>query len=214
MKQVLEAWNHQNNKRSHGAPELRMNEQHEHMKTIGICQCCEHYGRSCLQKEVSLMIDEARQCYHLDINKKRKLCTQNLVLEDVAQAVDSNQIMNLEDWSITFKTFQLDGIKQLKEHASEESQDKSIKGLCFKCGEEGHYVNNCPTKRKRILPSHDGLYCLKRGENGHLASWCAKENDNQPGIEVSIPLLLVKHAIARILKQEKHVSIVTMSDIS
>jgi hypothetical protein len=160
------------------------------------------------------MIDEARQCYHLDINKKRKLCTQNLVLEDVAQAVDSNQIMNLEDWSITFKTFQLDGIKQLKEHASEESQDKSIKGLCFKCGEEGHYVNNCPTKRKRILPSHDGLYCLKRGENGHLASWCAKENDNQPGIEVSIPLLLVKHAIARILKQEKHVSIVTMSDIS
>jgi hypothetical protein len=191
-----------------------MNEQHEHMKTIGICQCCEHYGRSCLQKEVSLMIDEARQCYHLDINKKRKLCTQNLVLEDVAQAVDSNQIMNLEDWSITFKTFQLDGIKQLKEHASEESQDKSIKGLCFKCGEEGHYVNNCPTKRKRILPSHDGLYCLKRGENGHLASWCAKENDNQPGIEVSIPLLLVKHAIARILKQEKHVSIVTMSDIS
>jgi hypothetical protein len=29
-KQVVEAWNHQNNKRSHGAPEL----QHEHMKTI------------------------------------------------------------------------------------------------------------------------------------------------------------------------------------
>jgi hypothetical protein len=50
-KQVVEAWNHQNNKRSHGALELRMNEQHEHMKTIGICQCCEHYGRSCLQKK-------------------------------------------------------------------------------------------------------------------------------------------------------------------
>jgi hypothetical protein len=32
-KQVVEAWNHQNNKRSHGASELRMNEQHEHMKT-------------------------------------------------------------------------------------------------------------------------------------------------------------------------------------
>jgi hypothetical protein len=29
-KQVVEAWNHQNNKRSHGAPKL----QHEHMKTI------------------------------------------------------------------------------------------------------------------------------------------------------------------------------------
>jgi hypothetical protein len=34
-KQVVEAWNHQNNKRSHGAPELQMNEQHEHMKTAG-----------------------------------------------------------------------------------------------------------------------------------------------------------------------------------
>jgi hypothetical protein len=35
-----------------------------------------------------------------------------------------------------------------------------------------------------------------------------------PRIEVSIPLLLVKHAIARILKREKHVSIVTKRDIS
>jgi hypothetical protein len=35
-----------------------------------------------------------------------------------------------------------------------------------------------------------------------------------PSIEVSIPLLLVKHAIARILKQEKHVTIVTKRDIS
>jgi hypothetical protein len=33
-------------------------------------------------------------------------------------------------------------------------------------------------------------------------------------IEVSIPLVLVKHAIAKILKQEKHVSIVTKRDIS
>jgi hypothetical protein len=108
------------------------------------------------------MKDEAKQCYHLDINKKRKLCTQNLVLEEVAQAVDSNQIINLEDWSITFKAFQPGRIKQLKEHASEESQDKCIKRSCFKCVEEGHYVNNCPTKRKRNLSSHDGLYYLKR----------------------------------------------------
>jgi hypothetical protein len=98
----------------------------------------------------------------------------------VAQAIDSNQIINLEDWSITFNEFQPDGIKQLKKHASEESQDKGLKRLCFKSGEEGHYVNNCSTKRKRILPSHDGLYCIKREENGHLASWCAKEDDNQP----------------------------------
>jgi hypothetical protein len=35
-----------------------------------------------------------------------------------------------------------------------------------------------------------------------------------PKIEVSVPLLLVKHAIARILDQEKHVSTVTKRDIS
>jgi hypothetical protein len=35
-----------------------------------------------------------------------------------------------------------------------------------------------------------------------------------PRIEVSVPLLLVKHAIIRILKKEKHVSIVTKRDIS
>jgi hypothetical protein len=35
-----------------------------------------------------------------------------------------------------------------------------------------------------------------------------------PRIEVLIPLLLVKHATAKILKQEKHVSIVTKGDIS
>jgi hypothetical protein len=80
-KQVVEVWNHQNNQRSHRALELRTNEQQEHMKTAGACQCCEHHGRSCLQKEASLMRDEARQCYHLDINKKMKLCTQNPVLE-------------------------------------------------------------------------------------------------------------------------------------
>jgi hypothetical protein len=82
-------------------------------------------------KEASPMRDETRQCYHLDINKKRKLCTQNLVLEEVAQAVDGNQIINLEDWSITFKAFQRDRINQLKKHASEESQDKSIKKTMF-----------------------------------------------------------------------------------
>jgi hypothetical protein len=92
----------------------------------------------------------------------------------VAQAMDSNQIINLEDWSITFNEFQPDGIKQLEKHAGEKRQDKGLKRLCFKCGEEGHYVNNCSTKCKRILPNHAGLYFLKHEENGYLASWCAK----------------------------------------
>jgi hypothetical protein len=73
MKQVVEVWNHQNNQRSHKALELRTNEQQEHMKTAGACQYCKQYGRSCLQKEASLMTGGARQCYHLDINKKKEV---------------------------------------------------------------------------------------------------------------------------------------------
>jgi hypothetical protein len=45
----------------------------------------------------------------------------------VAQAVDSIQINNLEDWSTNFNEFQPDGIKQLKKHASEESQGNQDK---------------------------------------------------------------------------------------
>ena len=31
----------------------------------------------------------------------------------------------------------------------------------------------------RMTRSRDlGLYCLKCGEDGHLASWCEKKNDN------------------------------------
>jgi hypothetical protein len=147
------------------------------------------------------MTDEARQCYHLDINKKRKLCTQNAVLEEVAQAVDSNQIINLEDWSITFKAFQPDRIKQLKKHAGEESQDKSIKRMCFRCGKEGHYINNCPTKHKRIcLVMMDYIASSVEKMNILLVGEQKKMIIN-PRIETSIPLLLVKHAVAKILKQ-------------
>ena len=55
-------------------------EQHEISKTPGTCQCCEHYGRLCLQED-SLMTVEARQRYHSEIN--RKLSAQDLVLEEV-----------------------------------------------------------------------------------------------------------------------------------
>ena len=44
---------------------------------------------------------EARQRYHTDI--KRKLSTQDPVLEEVTQDEDITQTINLEDWSISFK---------------------------------------------------------------------------------------------------------------
>ena len=54
----------------------------------------------CLQED-SLMTVEAGQRYHLFI--KRKLSTQDLVLEEVAQDKDSTQTINLEDRNISFK---------------------------------------------------------------------------------------------------------------
>jgi len=116
--QVAEAWNRQRNKRSHGTPELERERQHKDIKTPGICQCCEHYGRPCLQEEDSLMTAEARQRYHSDIN--RKLSMQDLDLEGVAQ----NPTINLEDWTITFKEFQPKRSKQSKKPVSKASQEK------------------------------------------------------------------------------------------
>ena len=62
-RQVAEAWNRQRNKRSHGTPELERELQHKDIKMPGTCQCCEHYGRLCLQED-SVMTAEARQRYH------------------------------------------------------------------------------------------------------------------------------------------------------
>ena len=50
------------------------------------------------------------------------------------------------------------------------SRDGYVKRVCFGCGEEGHYANRCPTKRKRTRSCDLGLYCLKYGEDGHLVS--------------------------------------------
>ncbi|KAG2606897.1 hypothetical protein PVAP13_4NG209533 [Panicum virgatum] len=114
-RQVAEAWNRQGNKRSRGTPELEKERQHKDIKTPGICQCCEHYGRPCLQKEDNLMTVEARQHYHSDIN--RKLSMQDLDLEGIAQ----NLTINLEDWTISFKEFQLKRSKQSKKPVSKAS---------------------------------------------------------------------------------------------
>ena len=103
-RQVAEAWNRQRNKRSRGTLELERERPHKDIKTPKICQCCEYYGRPCLQEEDSLMTAEPRQRYHLDIN--RKLSVQDPNLEGVPETEDSNQTINLEDWTITFKEFQ------------------------------------------------------------------------------------------------------------
>ena len=121
-RQVAEAWNRRRNKRSRGTPELERERQHKDIKTLGICQYCEHYGYPCLQEEDSLMIAEARQHYHSYIN--RKLSTQDSVLERVAQDEDYTQTINLEDWSISFKEFQPKRSKQSKKQFSGASQEK------------------------------------------------------------------------------------------
>jgi hypothetical protein len=124
-RQVAEAWNRQGNKRSRGTPEIERESQHKDIKTPGICQCCEHYGRPCLHEEDSLMTAEARQHYHLDIQKM--LSTQDLVQEEVAQDEDSTQTIDLEDRSISFKKqkkIQSKIRKQLKKQIGKASQEK------------------------------------------------------------------------------------------
>ena len=102
-RQVAEAWNNEKRKRNYEAPKPQIEEQHEISKTSEKCQCCEHYGRRCLQED-SLMTAEVRQHYHSDI--KRKLSTQDPVLERVAQDEDRTQTINLEDWSTSSKDLQ------------------------------------------------------------------------------------------------------------
>jgi len=60
------------------------------------------------------------------------------------------------------------------------SQEGYAKRVCFVCSKEGHYTNGCPTKCKMTRSCDLGLYCLKCGKDGHLASWCEKEDDDQP----------------------------------
>ena len=49
-RQVAEAWNFRSNKRSRETPELEMERQYKDSKSPETWQCCEHYGRLCLQK--------------------------------------------------------------------------------------------------------------------------------------------------------------------
>jgi len=119
---VAEAWNNERRKRNYEALKPLIEEQYEISKTPGTCQCCEHYGRLCLQED-SLMTAEARQRYPSEIN--RKLSAQDPVLEEVAQDEDSIQTINLEDWSISFKKkIQSKRSKQPKKQIGKASQEK------------------------------------------------------------------------------------------
>ena len=118
---VAEAWNNEKCKRNYEAPKPLQKEQHEISKTLGTCQCWEHYGHLCLQED-SLMTVEARQRYHSEIN--RKLSTQDPVLEGAAQDEDSTQTINLDDWTISFKEYQPKRSKQPKKRISKASQEK------------------------------------------------------------------------------------------
>jgi len=178
-------------------------EQHEISKTPGTCQCCEHYGRLCLQED-SLMTAEARQRYHSEIN--RKLSAQDLVLEEVVQGRDSNQTINLDDWTISLKEFQPKRSKQSKKQISKASQekvelpqplaDRSVQPSSNQLQPEvvqPPYDNSIEKNPDtQAIPqrvemeqkeSLDGrvkrVVCFKCGEKGHYASRCSTKRGSQ-----------------------------------
>lgn len=62
-RQITKSWSNKRNKRNHGTSELKVENQHENINTQGNSLCSEHYGLLCLQKEGSLMMDEARHLF-------------------------------------------------------------------------------------------------------------------------------------------------------
>ena len=94
------------------------------------------------------MIEEARQRYHSDIN--RELSMQDPNLEGVAQAEDSNQAINLEDWTITYKEFQPKRSKQPKKQISKTSQEKMD---ILPVGVKKRMTINCMAKVPIVLHS-------------------------------------------------------------
>ena len=180
-------------------------EQHEISKTPGTCQCCEHYGRLCLQED-SLMTAEARQRYHSEIN--RKLSAQDPVLEGAAQDEDRTQTINLEDWSISFKEFQPKRSKQSKEQISKASQEKVelpqpladngtqlsfnqphpkvVQPPCDPSAKKDPDVQAIPPRVvEEQKSSQDGcikrVLCYKCGEKGHYANKCPTKRESRDG---------------------------------
>jgi len=204
-RQVAEAWNRQRNKRSRGTPELGMERQYKDIKGSGVCRCCEHYGNLCLQED-SLMTAEARERYYLDINKKFPMQDPNI--EGNAQAEDSSQSINLEDWTITFKEFQPKRSKQPKKQISKTSQEKmelpqpladngtqlsfnqpqpkDVQSPCDHSIKKDPVVQAIPPRVvEEQKSSQDGhikrVLCYKCGEKGHYANRCPTRRESQDG---------------------------------
>jgi hypothetical protein len=196
-RQVAEAWNNEKRKRNYEAPKPLQKEQHEVGKIPGTCQCCEHYDSLCLQED-RLMTAEARQHYHSDINRKL-LSTQDPVLEGAARDEDSTRIINLEDWSITFKEFQPKRSKRPKKQINKASQEKvelpqpltnrSVQPSSNQLQPEVVQLSYNNSIKKsldgqaippRVVVEQKGTWdkrikrivCFKCGEKGHYANGC------------------------------------------
>ena len=125
-RQIPEAWSNQRSKESCEASQLENEELQENIKNLGKCLCCQSYGRPCLQREASLMTDEARQRYYLDMKRRREVSVQEKVLKGDTQEQDSIPSMNLDEWSITVTEFQPRTNKRSKVQNNIASQDKKM----------------------------------------------------------------------------------------
>ena len=184
-RQVAEAWNNEKCKRNYEASKPQIEETHEISKTSEKCQCCEHYGRRCLQED-SLMTAEARQRYHSDINGKLSMHVPNQ--EGVTQAEDRNPTRNLEDWTITFKEYQPKRSKQPKKQISKTSQEKLELPQPLADSRTQSSFNQPPPKT--VQPPHDNsikknhdvqrvMVEQKNSPDGCLAISCEQGNISQ-----------------------------------
>ena len=152
------------------------------------------------------MTAEARERYYLDINKKFLMQDPNI--EGNAQTEDSNQTINLEDWTITFKEYQPKRSKQPKKQISKMSQEnmelpqpladngtqlsfnqpqpKVVQPPCDPSAKKDPDVHAIPPRVvEEQKSSRDGrikrVMCYKCGEKGHYANRCPTKRESRNG---------------------------------